>query len=105
MLQLEMNDSTAKLGHLLKKIDEYLVPNFRTTTTSKLDTPPFPKFPCRSLTTTPLSQTPPSSRTKNRFDLGIPCHPCKRSLHSRKRFCTRECKADQRTSRDKVRNE
>lgn len=59
MLQLEMNDPTAKLGHLLKKIDEYLVPEFQNNYNLKIGYPPFSKIPM-SLThnNTPLADSP-----------------------------------------------
>ena len=59
MLQLEMNDPTAKLGHLLKKIDEYLVPEFQNNYNLKIGYPPFSKIPM-SLThnTTPRADSP-----------------------------------------------
>lgn len=59
MLQLEMSDPTAKLGHLLKKIDEYLVPEFQNNYNLKIGYPPFSKIPI-SLThnNTPLEDSP-----------------------------------------------
>mmetsp|Transcript_4181 Transcript_4181/g.4599 ORF Transcript_4181/g.4599 Transcript_4181/m.4599 type:complete len:500 (-) Transcript_4181:157-1656(-) len=59
MLQLEMSDPTVKLGQLLKKIDDYLVPEFQNNYNLKIGYPPFSKIPI-SLThnNTPLEDSP-----------------------------------------------
>lgn len=45
MLQLEVGDPSAKLGNLLKKIDEYLLPEFQNNYNLKIGYPPFSKIP------------------------------------------------------------